>query len=168
VTVQIGGNDLGFGDILTGCYITDLLCDSPLIQPADLQAAQARLTALYRQLLARIRSDGTLVVLNYPAILPNGFTELPCSDLDAFELSELQAIDAAWRAADTMILDAARAVGDARVRVIDLYHAFDGHKICSGTRDYADAFVGLHDSFHPNIPGHAAIAGQIRGPLGIV
>ena len=81
VTVQMGGNDLGFGNTLIQCYL--IICNGPLVTPAELQATQVRLTAMYRQILSTMRSGGTLAVLTYPAIIPRP-GEPSCPAIDNF------------------------------------------------------------------------------------
>jgi lysophospholipase L1-like esterase len=165
VTVQMGGNDLGFGDILTQCWL--VICNGPLVPPALMQATQARLTAVYQQILSTMRAGGTLAVLTYPAIIPRP-GEPTCDAIDDhFSVAERTALDVAWVDGGEMIKRAAAAVGDPRIRVVDLYQAFDGHKICSPQGEYASAFVGFTESFHPNADGHRETARRIQQTLGL-
>jgi lysophospholipase L1-like esterase len=144
-----------------------IICNGPLVTPAELQATQVRLTAMYRQILSTMRSGGTLAVLTYPAIIPRpGEPSCPAID-NFFSAAERTALDEAWAAGAEMIKRAAAAVGDPQVRVVDLYNAFAGHKICSPQGEYASAFVGLTDSFHPNADGYRETARRIQQTLGL-
>jgi lysophospholipase L1-like esterase len=142
-------------------------CDTPLVSESMMQTTQARLTALYRQILSRMRSDATLVVLTYPAVIPRP-GEPTCTTIDTvFTSAELGAIDQSWGRARQMIISAAGGLGDARVRVLDLYDAFSGHKICSSSPWASINFGNPSHSFHPNADGHRAIAQRLQAFLGL-
>jgi lysophospholipase L1-like esterase len=170
VTVTIGGNDLGFSSKLIGCYLSpDCSTGGPLVTPQQVQQTQAQLTALYRQIRAEMRSDGKLMVLSYPAVLPNPDdaadpqpTRERCSEV-SFNLNtnELRAIYQATAQADRMIRDAVIATGDSRVMYVNGLDLFRGHRVCSGA-DWANGVVSpLSDSFHPNAAGYRVIANQL-------
>jgi lysophospholipase L1-like esterase len=168
VTVQIGGNDLGFAEVLKGCILENRPCVYPVVAPALMQQTQTRLTALYRQILSRMRSDATLVVLTYPAVIPRpGDPTCPSIDL-VMTTVELGALDEAWGRARQMIISAASAVGDPRIRILDLYDAFEGHKICSSSEWASIDLVHPSRSFHPNAAGHRVIAQRLQAALGLI
>jgi lysophospholipase L1-like esterase len=171
VTLTIGGNDLGFSARLTGCYLSPDCTGGggPLLTPQQLFETQVRLTALYRQIRAEMRSDGKLMVMSYPAVLPNPDdpadaqpTQERCSEV-FFNLNatERRSIYQATAQVDRMIRDAVIATGDSRVMYVNGLDLFRGHRICSGA-DWANGVVSpLSDSFHPNAAGYRAMANQL-------
>ncbi|WP_204004056.1 SGNH/GDSL hydrolase family protein [Micromonospora lutea] len=173
VTVTIGGNDLGFAAKLRDCALSD--CGgAPLVTPAELQATQVRLVALYQNILSRMRSDGVLAVLSYPAFLPiPGVDPLPtrlgCFGTNAtIDTAELTRIAEATAQARDMIAAAVRATGDGRIVFVDAFDAFQGHRVCSDG-PWSNGFVisDPEDSFHPNAAGYRAVADRLRQVLGI-
>ncbi|HKS99345.1 MAG TPA: GDSL-type esterase/lipase family protein [Rugosimonospora sp.] len=173
VTMTMGGNDLGFASTLTRCALpTDCTTDGPLISPDLLQSTQSRLTLAYRDIRARMRSDGYLVVIGYPAFLP-----IPGQDPTSgncplvsrgFSINELNAIKDTAVQVDNMIASAVAAVGDPHVLFVNAFAAFSGHRVCSS--DEWSNGIRLDDteeSFHPNSRGYQAIEAQIALALGI-
>jgi lysophospholipase L1-like esterase len=167
VTIQMGGNDLGFGSTLFDCVFETGDCVAP--SPELLAVTQARLTALYQQILTRLRRpDATLVVLTYPRILP-ATRPAGCGELAPFTQPELDRVNAAWSAAHEMIVRAVAAVPDPRIRLVDVYNDFEGHLACAaptggdicGTAAWASGFISTTHSFHPNRGGHCAVARRL-------
>jgi lysophospholipase L1-like esterase len=176
VTISMGGNDLGFAPKLLDCLseFTDFCggWGETLVTPTDLQVTQANLTTHYRTILSSIRLDGQLVVLTYPRVFPRANSSMancPFLIRNSISSNELLQLDRAWTAAQQMIINAARAVGGSRIRVVDMLEAFSGHDVCSTepwVRGIVDPITGdFAESFHPNADGHAEYARRIAQSL---
>ncbi|RAS59147.1 lysophospholipase L1-like esterase [Lentzea atacamensis] len=149
VTVTVGGNDLGFADVMTTCTLKgDRACVSRVAKAVKFIHEQlpARLDATY----ATIRSSAPaaeLVVLGYPRLFtPND----RCRTLSAAKRAALNG------AADQLSEVTAAAVARAGARYVDVRQAFAGHGVCSG-EPWINALVSpTDDSYHPNKAGQAA------------
>lgn len=166
VTVQIGGNDIGFIPLFAGCVAFD--CRRALDHARQTAAAilLPPLRATYAKIRAGIRPGTRVVVVGYPHIFPRnpGRESYRCRN---FVFPRLRAGEqaAANRLSDRLnevIGGAARAAG---FRYLDTMGLFDGHDACS-RRPYLNAYIlpSRYDptkvigSFHPNAAGHAAEA----------
>lgn len=177
VTITMGGNDLGFTDRLTDCF-TGYCADAPLLTQADLNAVQARLTAMYQLIRSKMRPDGRLVVLSYPAVLPNpddpgdyqrGSGNCPIVNTLLSD-GELRRIYEAASQLNNVIATATFLTGDSRVQFVDNLNAFRGHRVCAPDDQLWAAgisFPTTSDTFHPNPAGYGQMAGQIRSQIGI-
>jgi lysophospholipase L1-like esterase len=150
VVLSIGGNDLGFSNILTTCaedFLTPI--GAAPCKPSQDPVFQAGLAALgpkVRAALASVRaamasagysdSDYRLVLQSYPSPLPTGeqyrydesyrrYAEGGCPFFDS---------DSTW-AHDTIVPAIAATLHDAaqaqHADFLDLQAAFDGHEVCS-------------------------------------
>lgn len=162
VTVVIGGNDIGFGDLVQRCVLVD--CPDPA--SAEITAA---LAALHTQLvdgvypkLRRAYPNARLVHVGYPRLTPNvGGPGLPvtCSWLLHGDQERAAGI---VRALDDEIRTAAQA---SAVTYVDVFDVLDGHELC---RD--DSWVrpiGSVGQVHPNADGQRAIEAEVADALGI-
>ncbi|WP_050502584.1 hypothetical protein [Streptomyces monomycini] len=155
VAVSVGGNDFGFGDVITSCVLAYL---NPLPKSCSQDAAnRARFTdqAVERraddiagglrnvkQAMLRAGHDTDeydVVVQNYPAPIPHGRDFRYPAALGARQTLGGCAFndrDADW-AVDSVLPAVGRAVergidksGLDNVRFLDLTHSFDGHRLC--------------------------------------
>ncbi|MEU8612289.1 SGNH/GDSL hydrolase family protein [Actinoplanes sp. NPDC048791] len=174
-TVTIGGNDLGFGPKLRNCVVSDC-SGAPLVTSAELSATQSRLTGVYRDIRSRMRADGYLVVLSYPAFLPNpddpadpqpSVSRCPATN-SQITSAELRLIHQGTAQARDMIANAVAATGDPRVLFVDVFDAFRAHRVCSGD-PWSNGVEALdpEDSFHPNARGYQAVGDRLRSALGL-
>ena len=174
VTATIGGNDLGFAPKIAFCVLANC-AGPPLVTPGELQATRSRLIQLYRDVRSRMRPDGLLAVLSYPAFLPN-----PDDPVDAqpslqrcllewlnLSTAELRALYQATAQVSAMIADAVAATGDPRVRFVDVLDSFRGHRVCSAQPWSHGVDLNVPESFHPKDPGYQAMAGQLAATLGL-
>ncbi|MEK8170104.1 GDSL-type esterase/lipase family protein [Streptomyces sp. M19] len=77
VTVQVGGNDVGFVDVLTNCILT--VDDQDCVNGVETskQAAQGALPDALNQTYAAIRAkapNARVIVVGYPACTPSAAT----------------------------------------------------------------------------------------------
>ncbi len=172
VIVSIGGNDFGFGVLAATCVSgflssppgVERLCsrDSTVTERVD-RSAQRRVgravtAALNRVTAAMSRAGYTAtdyrrIVLTYPSPVPPGnalrYNE---ANREARGGCPLFAADASW--ADGVVLPrinrtvvSAAAAASERFSVLDVAHAFDGHRLCEqGTASLSDTSLRSWDS----------------------
>ncbi|MCD5340798.1 SGNH/GDSL hydrolase family protein [Arthrobacter sp. AK04] len=156
VTITAGGNNLGFGAIITYCGVAlagvtpGAECDAATAYAA----AQLESGQLYRDLVSMIESvqaaapNARIVVTGYPYLLdpiPAGLTD-PAA-LFIYQATEL---------ADALNGAIAAAAGSTGATYVDVGSAFLGHGALS-----PDPWINLGgpenpDSFHPNAEGYEA------------
>jgi len=172
VTVTVGGNDVGFADVVATCVIDVDPCsrlDGRV--EAALSGLRATLEAAYRQIKARAPSARVLV-LGYPQVIADPATV----DLDSCPAAgtvvpgrRITADDAKWlrdkgaRLAD-VISRAAKAAG---VTYVDVAGPFAGHEAC-GPDPWLSGVVIVEPkaSFHPTAAGQAQLARLVTKALG--
>ncbi len=149
VTITIGGNDLGFVDVMTTCTLNgDRSCASRVAKSVTFIRDQlpARLDATYAK-VKELSPQASLVVLGYPRLFtPND----RCSTLSRSKRQVLN--DAADQLSDVTAAAASRA----GARYVDVREAFADHGVCSG-QPWINGLVNpTVDSYHPNKAGQAA------------
>ncbi len=174
-TVSIGGNDVGFGDILERCvvphlsrHLSDETCYNTYESRQELvnlvDRTVPRWTALYRQLQAG-SPGSTVYAIGYPSI---------ASDLGKCPLnvnlgkSELEFAEELIRYMDGAIRQAAVSAG---VSYVDISQALNGHRLCEADgasvavngltagNDFGAFGISIlgRESYHPNALGHQLI-----------
>lgn len=175
VTVSIGGNDIGFGDLLQNCvephisrHTSDATCYNTyesreqVVQLVD--RTVPRWTALYKQLLAE--DPGVqLYAIGYPSIASDTGS---CGLNVNLSKSELEFAEELISYLNGSIQRAAVTAG---VPYVDISQALAGHRLCEATGN-AVAVNGLtagkdsgvlgfgvlgRESYHPNALGHELI-----------
>ena len=177
VTMSMGGNDLGFADVLKDCVINGE-SGLPFLQSCKDKHAKRideRLPLLQQELLERYRqiqarSPGArVVIVGYPEL----FVENPSDNYRNL----LFAKDQVWMNEQARRLNAAlaEAAKQAGVEFVNPTEAFRGHGIGSDDPWFNDiTLFGPGGSpvdpgsFHPNAAGQAALAAlveeQLRNP----
>lgn len=159
VTVTMGGNDLGFVDVLTNCYIG--LCAPRLAGVEGTLAAGfgAHMTAVYKEIKAAAPNAHILVV-GYPQIVPsNALTALGhCPWFkDPGEVLLMRAVTSQINSV------LARAAAAAGVSYVSTLNALQGHELCT-----TDSWVNSVGPFggsgrgHPTAQGQAMIAAAVE------
>lgn len=177
VTMSIGGNDLGFADVVKDCVINGEsgipMLDS--CQDTHADRIDERLDTLHEELvdtydeIQEQAPNARVVIVGYPEL----FEQEPRDSVSNLLFAE----DQEWMneqagELNDMLRDAAREAG---VEFIDPTEAFRGHGIGSddpwiNDLNWGGPGLSLVDpgSFHPNAQGHAAMAelveDQIREP----
>jgi lysophospholipase L1-like esterase len=173
VTLTIGGNDVGFGEIVREC-----LTRSPL-KPGG-AACKERYTAGGDQLAERIAAaapavaaaletigerapDATVAVVGYPAILPDeGPGCFPVVPLTAGDVAYLRDTE---KRLNAMLAAEARRAGTT---FVDTYTPTIGHDVCTppGTR-WVEGLVPTAPAapVHPNALGMTAMAAAVAEAL---
>lgn len=149
VTITIGGNDVGFADVITTCRIgSNADCDE-VGEQAENEVRDV-LPGLLDQTYAAITEAAPaaqVVVLGYPSLFELG----PCGFGSIGEVKR----ERLNQMADAL----AGAIGD-RATAAGLVHAdvrdgFDGHRVCADEPWINGTAVPLDESYHPNAAGHA-------------
>ncbi len=166
VTFSIGGNDLGFADVLRDCIINGYTCEDKheALFQERLVAKQAELIETYRRIRQKA-PNARIVVVGYPRLFPVDPTD-NYRDL-------LFADDQRWmnEKADQLDEMLARAARDSGVGVefVDPRAAFQGHGIGSADPWFNDLSVQANgftpinpESFHPTAAGQRALADLVE------
>jgi lysophospholipase L1-like esterase len=161
VTISVGGNDIGFSEVMTICVLQGgSLCRIAVrdhFGRRDLRALRSRLKRLYREIRDRATSAKVLV-LGYPRLLPNNYVDgcLKLADSHAPLLN---------RRARKLNRTIRRAIGRRHgFRFVGLVRPFLAHPACnSEAADWINSLVETdrQESFHPNAAGHRAIARRL-------
>ena len=169
ITLTFGGNDIGFGRMMT--CVGKPLCDA-LSLAAETRQAITRLREAAAVLYERIARDyltprGKLYVVGYPNItapVHEWGWRWRCAIWISKEEAEMLARlgDHLNDSLSRAVLDADEELGGGRVYYLDtaaLYRQ-GKHELCGDGENWLNAVppLQLDDSFHPNIAGHQAMA----------
>ncbi len=176
VTLTIGGNDVGFAEIVTKCLFRRDCTESPLAETVRgrLATIGARLAGAYRLIRERMDPGGYLLVAGYPRLFLPG-PGAGCERL--ISRKEAEWIDSLAIQGNAKV---ARAVADAtastgNVAYVDVTERFAGHELCSEEEWLHDLDFSLREglnpfkgSYHPTERGQEeyakAFAGALRRP----
>jgi lysophospholipase L1-like esterase len=167
VTVGIGGNDIGFSDIVTTCAEASL--GSPFGTPCKnrytaggTDQLQARIAAAAPKVAAvlqavRGRAPGARIALvGYPAIVPD--SGYGCWPVVPFAYGDVPYLRGVTKSLNAMLANTAAANGASYV---DTYTPSIGHDTCrgSGTR-WVEGLVPQNTAapFHPNAAGEQGMS----------
>ena len=155
VTITIGGNDIGFAQVMTDCVLGSLPCtrlDSQV--SADLATLATRLPAVYGQIRARA-PHAQLIVVGYPQLVIDPATSslASCAGLTPDESRFVRA------KGDELAQAIETATAAAGGHYVDAAAAFAGHEACSAVpwMEGVD-LVDIGSSFHPNAAGQEQLA----------
>jgi lysophospholipase L1-like esterase len=171
VTLQIGGNDIGFTEIIENCASA-----SPFGHPcqdkyvvnghdtlADRVAAAAPKVAAAIQGIHARAPQARVFVINYAAILPeSGRGCWPTVPLTWADVPYLRGLE---RNLNAMLAQQAAANG---ATLVDDYTASIGHDACKpSSTKWVEPLVPTHAAapFHPNARGEAGIAGVVAAAV---
>jgi hypothetical protein len=163
VTLTIGGNDLGFEDIVKQCLLPGNCSKWKIADrvEAGLQTIEAQLVDAYVRIRGRMDSGGQLLVAGYPRLFVSGDAgcKLFISDAEAEWMNSLVT------RGNRGIAEATRAARRQKgnVSYVDVAERFAGHELCSeepwlyGIK--LTAGDGIYKgSYHPRPSGQAAYA----------
>lgn len=169
VTLTIGGNDIGFANIILRCVSLGVF--SPAGSPcknsytwtgtdrlaATINATAPKITAAIDGIRQRA-PQARILVTGYPAILPDDGSNCP-------SVVSIAKGDAPWlrdthKRLNTMIATQAAARG---AQYVDTYTQSVGHDICkpAGTRWMEPLVTSAAAPFHPNAAGEQAMADAV-------
>jgi lysophospholipase L1-like esterase len=159
VTVTVGGNDVGFDDVMTTCSVSsDRACASAVERAEGL--AREELPGRLERLFAAVaeRAPGAkVVVLGYPRL----FESRSC----AGGLSEAKRA-AVNGGADLLAEVMASSAGAAGVAFVDVREAFAGHGICGADPWVHPVTSPVADSYHPNRSGYVGYLRALESVAG--
>ncbi|MFE9768823.1 SGNH/GDSL hydrolase family protein [Streptomyces sp. NPDC005808] len=152
VTLQVGGNDVGFVDVLANCVLTINDQDCVNGVEAAKQATQTTLSASLAQTYAAVRAkapNARVVVVGYPRFYTINGT---CGILGLSD-TERTAVNSA---ADTLAGVMSARAAEAGFTFLDARPVFDPHTICSTGSVWLTSLEWdkVNESYHPNAAGH--------------
>ncbi|WP_299541866.1 SGNH/GDSL hydrolase family protein [uncultured Streptomyces sp.] len=169
VTLTIGGNDVGFADIIVRCVALGLL--NPSGSPCrttytwtgtdtlarTIDNAAPKIAAAVDGIRARA-PQARILVTGYPAIMPDDGTNCP-------SVVSIAKKDAPWLRDIHKRLNSviAKQAADRGATYVDTYTKSVGHDICkpSGTRWMEPLIASGAAPFHPNATGERAMADAV-------
>jgi len=150
VTMTIGGNDIGFANLIYQCTLSD--CSAALdTTRANLEAALGTaLDTVYNSVKTHAAFNATIVVLGYPRV----FAGAGCFGTLGISSTEQSKANALADALDQVIATHAAADGVTYKSAIG---SWTGHAVCSSS----PWLNGLNlfntgESYHPNKAGHSS------------
>lgn len=174
VTMSMGGNDIGFKDVITDCVINGER-GVPMVDTCqekhdqriedELPELKEDLVDYYREIRERA-PNARVVIVGYPQL----FEENPSDSYGNLLFKE----DQEWMNEQATELNTMlrQAAAEAGVEFVDPTEAFEGHGIGSddpwiNDLNFGGPGISLTDpgSFHPNAAGHAAEADLIQEQL---
>ena len=173
VTLTIGGNDIGFGEIIGDCaqrsplQPTGAACRD--FYTADGDELVRRIDATAPKIAAALDAvadrspDARVLLVGYPAILPD--TGPGCFPLVPFSAGDVAYLRDVEKRLNAMLEDRAAGAG---VEYVDTYGPTIGHDVCQlpGTK-WIEGFVPTAPAapVHPNALGMAAMAAAVVDAL---
>jgi lysophospholipase L1-like esterase len=157
VTITIGGNDVGFGPVLTTCFVSDCRTAVAVSDLAAVTVLPGRLAATYRAIEAAA-PGARLVVVGYPRLFPARRSDVTgCSWLTNGERRALT------RSADLLNGVIALEAWLTGATYVDVSRTLEGHELCT-----SDSWVVPLPDFgaaHPTEEGQQAIAAAVAHRL---
>lgn len=148
VTLSIGGNDAGFGQVMATCQVGGpQACDRAITLAEGYIATllPGRLDTAYAAIEERA-ATAEVVVLGYPQLFETG----RCSNsIDAARRARLNGV------ADRLAAVIADRAGAAGFRFADTRDDFAGHRVCAPDPWLNGPVWPVQESYHPNRDGHA-------------
>ena len=149
VTITIGGNDVGFAEVLGACVrASATACANAIDSGTALirEALPAKLDAVYREIRRRA-PDARVIVLGYPRL----FSRSGCQSIP-------RALVARLNRGAVLLRDTVRRRVRAAGRGFsfqDALGAFEGHGICARSPWIHGLVSPVNESYHPNRAGHS-------------
>lgn len=158
VTVTVGGNDVGFADVMRYCFVFPSgSCQSYIDAGAATAASQEfrdDVAGVITAIRDRTEPDAEVIVAGYPLLFHENPPGVNSKYAWADEVNDETAV------LNGVIKSVAEANGAVFVDVMD---DFAGHGVGSSSPWINDVkWLSSHESFHPNATGQAAYATAIR------
>ncbi|WP_329585693.1 SGNH/GDSL hydrolase family protein [Streptomyces sp. NBC_01005] len=152
VTIHVGGNDVGFVDVLKNCIFTiedkDCLAGVEAAKAAATGSLPGALASTYAAVRAKA-PKAKVVVVGYPRLYTIGGS---CGILGLSD-RERTALNSGADTIDSVLADQAAKAG---FTFLDPRAAFDPHTICSDGTTWVTSLEWdkINESYHPNKAGH--------------
>ena len=161
VTVTVGGNDVGFSQVMSACALPFWAsnCNAAIDHAQQLMTMvlPAGLRTLYGD-ISRRAPNADVIVVGYPRL----FDGQDCNAGTFFSGSEETRLNASADLLDRVIATQARAAGFG---FVDPRSAFAGHAICDRPEWLNGLSYPLDESFHPDVAGQAGYAALVARRL---
>jgi lysophospholipase L1-like esterase len=147
VSITIGGNDVGFANIMETCVLKSTSSCQSAVAAAE-KYANGTLPGLLGKTLTDIRADAPnakVIVLDYPV-----FYDLSAWLCLGLSSADHTALDNGINDLDGVIQTAAAKNGDA---FADVRSGFSSHEICSGSSWLNAVTLPIDNSYHPTAGG---------------
>lgn len=152
VTITIGGNDAGFGDVILECakpaWLSNCAGKVATAQSFIQNTLPARLNSVFTQIQTR-SPTATVVVLDYPRL----FNGEDCNAATFFSPDDETRLNATADLLRTTLQARATAYGFSFGNVIP---AFVGHAVCDSPEWINGLSNPTGESYHPNTTGHSS------------
>ncbi|MFE3249968.1 SGNH/GDSL hydrolase family protein [Streptomyces sp. NPDC059209] len=177
ITVGVGGNTLGFADILAKCPQLGGENDGEGTPCKDalgsgIQARLDKVSQEYDRMLTALHErapKAKILAIGYPAIVPQDTAKCGYGDLTKF--GTITQGDLAWLRTDILEpLNQAieKSTGTQETAsFVDLYTSSQDHSVCDDTK-WVEGFITLPDQLsfvHPNALGHRNAADHVEEAL---
>ncbi|MER5967504.1 SGNH/GDSL hydrolase family protein [Streptomyces sp. NPDC002057] len=177
ITVGVGGNSLGFADILTKCAQLggESNGEGTPCKDAEGSGIQARLDKVskeYDRMLAVLHErapKAKILAVGYPTIVPMDTSK--CTYGDLTKLGTITQGDLAWlrtAALEPLNETIEKSTGTQETAsFIDLYTSSQNHSVCDDAK-WVEGFVTLPDQLsfvHPNARGHRNAADHVTAAM---
>ncbi|MFE7031790.1 SGNH/GDSL hydrolase family protein [Streptomyces sp. NPDC057621] len=177
ITVGVGGNTLGFGEILFKCLQlgegsggVGTPCKDELA--ADIPARLTKVNTDYDQMLAKLHEkgpDAKILAVGYPTVVPEDTSKCRYNDINQF--FSITPGDLDWLRQDVLeplnkVIEKSAGTQDSAT-FVDLYDSSAQHSVC----DAGKWVEGILDSdnrpalVHPNAMGHRNAADHVTSAM---
>ncbi|NYI04031.1 SGNH/GDSL hydrolase family protein [Allostreptomyces psammosilenae] len=150
VSISVGGNDVGFADVMTDCVLwSTSTCVSAV--NAAINEVRTILPGNLDRLYSQIRSrspNAQVFVLGYPR-----FYQLNGTCVVGMTETERAAINNGADVLNSVIAQRAAAAG---FTFVDIAGPFTGHGICSGSSWLHSVTLPVYESYHPTRAGQTS------------
>lgn len=161
VTLMIGGNDTGWGEVVALCLGgTEAQCTGAIAGARSIisNVLPGRLDGVYTQ-VADLAPNAHVVVVGYPRLFSPEFGDYAFGPVLHMSTAEQQALN---DAADLLNGVIAEAAADNGFQFVDVTRRFDGH----GVNAPAPWILGPGPGqFHPNINGYKAYTAALTSQI---
>ncbi|MFB8118535.1 SGNH/GDSL hydrolase family protein [Streptomyces sp. NPDC056465] len=174
ITVGVGGNTLGFADILAKCPELGGENDGRGTPCKDalgsgIQARLDRVSKEYDRMLTVLHErapKAKILAIGYPTIVPEDTTKCAYGDITKF--GTITQGDLAWLRTDILeplnkAIEKSAGTQEA-ASFVDLYTSSRNHSVCDDAK-WVEGFVTLPDQLsfvHPNARGHRSAADHVE------
>lgn len=162
VTVTLGGNDVGFAEVMITCALTDNCQNTYKSGGTDqLKDRINKLAPRIKSMVTDIKRHSPtakIMVVGYPKLFPSTNESHTCSSSYPLSRAEMSYLDGVNVELNRQIAQQTRAAGG---EFVDMYTPFKGHDMCQTLdKRYINPISTDSGSVHPNAAGHKVIAEQ--------
>ena len=149
VTLTIGGNDIGFSNLIVECTLSDCSAELDSTRASLRTVLMSRLDTVYSSIRSRAL-NATVIVLGYPRM----FSTAGCFGTLGISSTERAKANLLSEALDTLSSERA---GMAEVTYKSALVPFTGHAVCSSSAWLNGLnLLNTGESYHPNRSGNSA------------